>query len=81
MLNNHRYLQKQKSRNMHSLVKKSGYKNFIFTEMPSLTLAVFLSEALYKFGSFALECLAFLITWYLISFSFNVIITYRNHLK
>lgn len=37
----------------------------IFTEvLPSFGLSLLIAELYYKLGSFSLECLAFLATWY-----------------
>ena len=35
-------------------------------QLPAMTAAFLIAEFFYKFRSFALECLAFLATWYLI---------------
>jgi hypothetical protein len=56
---------------MYTLVKGSGAKKLMSAEMPAIALALVLAETLYKFGSFLLECSAFLFTWYIISFLFN----------
>ena len=37
----------------------------------SLGSSIFLAEALYKFKSFTLECLAFLATWAILDFAFR----------
>lgn len=34
--------------------------------MPALALSVLVAERAYKFGSFTLECIAFLATWYVV---------------
>jgi hypothetical protein len=36
-------------------------------EVPTFIAAFVIAEVLYKFHSFALECAAFLITWYLLA--------------
>jgi len=53
---------------MYTLIKFQGVKKFLITEMPALGTSLLISEGLYKFGSFILECSAFLITWYGVSF-------------
>jgi len=58
---------------MYSLLKNIELKTILMSETPGLGLAIILSEVFYKFGSFTLECLAFLSTWYLLSFSLNFI--------
>lgn len=56
---------------MFSLIKILGLKKLLATEAPSLLLSLALAEAFYKFGSFVLECLAFLATWSVISYLVN----------
>ena len=52
---------------MYSFIKNLGFKRFMIREMPALGVSLAVSEIAYKFGSFLLECGAFLTTWYLIS--------------
>jgi len=44
---------------IHSLTRPT-----IFTEAACLAVALIIAEAFYKFHSFTLEALAFLVTWY-----------------
>lgn len=53
---------------MYTILKTGGAKKLLATEAPALIFSLFLAENLYKFGSFTLECLAFLATWFLTSF-------------
>ncbi len=53
---------------MYTLLKQQGIKKFFLTETPSLGASLLVSELTFKFGSFMLECSAFLVTWYTISF-------------
>lgn len=48
---------------MFSLLKTIGLKKLFTAEMPSFLLSIVLAETVYKFGSFILECFAFLLTW------------------
>jgi len=52
---------------MYKFIKTVGVKRFLATEMPAFGIALMLAEMFYKFGSFILECGAFLATWYLFS--------------
>ena len=52
---------------MHHLIRSTSAKRLFILELPALILALILAELLYKFGSFTLECVAFLITWYVFS--------------
>jgi hypothetical protein len=63
---------------MFTLLKHQGAKKFFTAEMPSLGGSLLISEALFKFGSFTLECAAFLATWYAFSFVINHILTRRK---
>lgn len=56
---------------MYTFFKTTGASKLAATEAPALFSALILSELLYKFGSFTMECLAFLATWYSISFVLN----------
>ena len=56
---------------MYTLIKNISVKKIISNELPSLGLSLIIAESFYKFGSFILECGAFLGTWYVISFLLN----------
>jgi hypothetical protein len=62
---------------MFTLIHKSS-SQFLVREMPPLVIALVLSELLYKLGSFTLECICFLATWYVISFLFDFFKSMRN---
>ena len=66
---------------MYSLLKNIGLKKFLIAEMPALATALAISETLYKFGSFILECFAFLITWYILSFFINMLLPKNKYWK
>ncbi len=53
---------------MHRAVQTLGVDAFLRQEAPLLAAAFAIAEVFYKFGSFAIECLAFLVTWYALSF-------------
>ena len=52
---------------MYSLISRIGLIGTAKNELLPLLLSVVAAEALYKFHSFSLECLAFLATWYVLS--------------
>ncbi len=60
---------------MYTLIKNLGVKKVLIAEVPALGSSLIIAEAFYKFGSFILECTAFLATWYLISFIVNAVFT------
>ena len=45
---------------IHGLTSSELFKR----QLPVFLIAFVIAEFFYKFGSFALECLAFLVTWY-----------------
>lgn len=49
---------------MYTIIKKLGLLQFAKQEIIPFTASLMLAEYLYKFGSFTLECVAFLATWY-----------------
>ncbi len=63
---------------MYSFIKNLGFKRFLIMEMPALGVSLAISEMAYKFGSFLLECGAFLTTWYLISLLANGLGTFKK---
>jgi len=60
---------------MYSIMKYQGVKKFLVSEMPALGISLLIAETVYKFGSFLLECSAFLVTWYVTSYLFNKLIS------
>ncbi len=56
---------------MYNLVKSQGLVGTLAYEAPGATCAIVVAEIFYKFHSFTLECLAFLVTWYAFSWVFN----------
>ncbi|MGH7516493.1 MAG: hypothetical protein ACREOC_03350 [Gemmatimonadales bacterium] len=52
---------------MRQMIRALGPGRSLAHEAPSALVALVLAEAVYKFHSFTLECLAFLATWYAIS--------------
>ena len=49
---------------MYSIIKKLSKEEIVLNMLPSLTLSFILAGSFYKFGSFSLELVAFLATWY-----------------
>jgi len=52
---------------MFSYVKQVGIPTALAQEAPAFLAAFVIAEVFYKFRSFTLECAAFLITWYALS--------------
>ena len=51
---------------MFTLFNRLGRNELLFRQLPSLVAALAIAELFYKFHSFALECLAFLATWFVL---------------
>ena len=51
---------------MYTLVRKIRMRQLITEQIPSIGISLLIAELFYKFGSFTLECLAFLATWFAI---------------
>jgi len=49
---------------MYTLIHTQPWKRLLAEQLPALGGAFVVAEQFYKFHSFALECLAFLCTWY-----------------
>ena len=52
---------------MFSYVKRVGIPTALAQEAPALLASFVIAEVFYKFHSFTLECAAFLVTWYALS--------------
>jgi hypothetical protein len=52
---------------MYHLTESHRFSEVLVQEGPALAAALLVSELLYKFHSFTLECVAFLGTWYALS--------------
>ena len=59
---------------MFSLIRDLGFRVAAKQEAVPFLIAFMLAELFFKFKSFALECLAFLAVWALLSFLQSVII-------
>lgn len=49
---------------MYTLLRSYTVADLLRQQAPALTTAFVIASVFYKFGSFALECVAFLATWY-----------------
>lgn len=58
---------------MFTLLRNITSRDVFITETPSLFLSLLIAELFYKWHSFLLECIGFLVTWYFISLVFNMI--------
>jgi hypothetical protein len=63
---------------MFSLIKDLGIQVALKQEAVPFLVAFVIAEFFYKFKSFTLECLAFLATWFVLSFLLSLILRPRN---
>lgn len=58
---------------MYTLVRELWGRRLFIEQLPALVAAFVIADVFYKFGSFALECAAFLITWAVIDALIQVV--------
>ena len=63
---------------MYEAVRQIGVQGFILREAIPLALSLIIAEVFFKFGSFSLEVIAFLATWFLLSAATAAV---RNRLR
>lgn len=51
---------------MFSLLRSLSLKSCVTQQIPTLGASIVIAELFYKFHSFALECGAFLLTWFVL---------------
>ena len=59
---------------MYYMVKSVGIRRMLQREAPAAVAALVVAEMFYKFGSFVLECVAFLATWYVLSLLLTLVL-------
>ena len=58
---------------MYQLFSSIGTSAVFFRQLPILILSFGIANLFYKFGSFGLECLAFLATWFVLDLGVQAI--------
>jgi hypothetical protein len=53
---------------MYTLIKSTPLRRLLLEQAPALFLSFLIAEIFYKFHSFTLECIAFLVTWYVFDY-------------
>jgi hypothetical protein len=56
-----------------TLVKLLPIKQLLAEQVPAITASFVIAEVFYKFHSFTLECLAFLVTWSVLDGAINLV--------
>lgn len=51
---------------MFTLIKSLRTRELVFVQAPTIAMSLVFAELFYKFGSFLLEALAFLLTWFVL---------------
>ena len=51
---------------MFELLRSSSVQQLLVRQAPALVISLVVAEMFYKFGSFTLECLGFLATWFVL---------------
>jgi biotin transporter BioY len=59
---------------MYTLISLLPLRRLLREQMPALGLAWVIAELLYKFKSFTLECIAFLVTWFVLDAIIQLIV-------
>ena len=53
-------------RDMFELLRSSTLRQLLARQAPALAISLIVAELFYKFGSFTLECIGFLATWFVL---------------
>ena len=53
---------------MYTLLKAQGIKSALTAELPGFVVALVIAQVFFKWGSFSLELVGFLATWWVASF-------------
>lgn len=51
---------------MYTFIKTIPARQLLLEQMPAFVISLVVAESFYKFHSFTLECIAFLMTWYVL---------------
>jgi hypothetical protein len=58
---------------MYTLARSIPTRQLLLEQLPALAASLVIAENFYKFGSFTLECLAFLGTWFAIDLAIRTV--------
>ena len=58
---------------MFELLRSSPLRQLLSRQAPTLVISLVVAEMFYKFGSFTLECLGFLATWFVLDAMFALV--------
>ena len=63
---------------MYTLIKRLTVKELLVTQAPTVALSLAIAEGFFKFGSFLLEALAFLATWFVLDAFSSLVFSRRR---
>ena len=63
---------------MYTLIKSISLQQMVTKQVPALGISLIIAELFYKFHSFTLECVAFLITWFILDAAINILVSVFN---
>ena len=58
---------------MFELLRSSSLRQLLARQAPALAISLIVAELFYKLGSFTLECLGFLATWFVLDAMFALV--------
>ena len=58
---------------MFELIRSSSRRELLWRHAPAVVISFVIAEVFYKWGSFSLECLGFLVTWFMLDAVFSLI--------
>ena len=63
---------------MFTLIRSIPVRQLLLEQVPAFTVPFVIAELFYKFHSFTLECMAFLLTWYVLDAAINFLKNLRR---
>lgn len=58
---------------MYALIQNSTLRSLLLEQLPVFLISLFIAEMFYKFHSFLLESIAFLVTWFVLDWGWQMI--------
>lgn len=59
---------------MYALIRSMTVRQLLFEQLPAITISIIIAELFYKFHSFVLECLAFMVTWLVVDATIQLVV-------
>jgi hypothetical protein len=61
---------------MYTYLRSQGFRTFMVAEAPYFLIAFLIANFFYKWRSFGLELIGFMVTWYVLSAVGNAVVAY-----